>query len=169
MSSRQALLLSGQVREVLADQDLERLAGMAAAGFRCTSCGRRGGPADGPASVVIVMRSQPGRADRVAVVGLAHAQCSPPQVVEERDVLGVPSEASMTATAVLLPSPAGPRPLLVTELSAVPVAVTGPGERHEPGRRARCLAWASACSPARGSRLRRQAGGACACPPGPQW
>ena len=131
MSSPQALLLSGQVREVLAGQDLERLAEMAATGFRCVSCGRRGVPADGPASVVIVVRPQRGSAARAAVVGLAHARCSPPRVIEENNVLEVPANARMAATAVLLPSPGGPRPLLVTELSAAPVEVTGPGERHD--------------------------------------
>jgi hypothetical protein len=91
VSSPQALLLSGQVLEVLADQDLERIAGMAAAGFRCTSCGRRGGPGDGPASVVIVVRPQRGSAARAAVVSLAHAWCSPLRVIEENDAPPAPA------------------------------------------------------------------------------
>jgi hypothetical protein len=131
VSSPQELLVTAEVREILADPDLERLAGMAAAGYRCASCGLRGSPADGPASVVITMRGGPGVSGRVAVAGLAHGRCCPPQVIEQPGALEAPSGALMTATAVLLPAPGGYRALLVTELTSPPVAVTGPGERHD--------------------------------------
>jgi hypothetical protein len=127
----QALLVSAGVRELLSDADLERLAAMAASGYRCSSCGQRGMLSDGPASVLVTLQDGPGDTGRIAVAGLAHGRCCPPQVIDRPGILQVPAEAGMTAKAAVLPHASGRRALLVTELAAPPVAVAGPGERHD--------------------------------------
>ena len=123
------LLVSSGVLGYLADSDLERLARKGAAGYRCTACGKQGGPADGPASVVVVLGDAP-NGTVTPVVRLGHARCCPPQVRGAGAPLGAPAEAPMIAKAGALP---GGRPVLVTELTAAAVAVAGPGERADLG------------------------------------
>lgn len=131
MRASQALLVSAGVRELLSDADLERLAAMAASGYRCSSCGQRGTLSDGPASVLVTLQDGPGGTGRIAVAGLAHGRCCPSQVIDRPGILQVPAEVGMTAKAAVLPNASGRRALLITELSAPPVAMAGPGERHD--------------------------------------
>ncbi len=123
------LLVSSEVRGYLTDADLERVARKGTAGYKCPRCGKQGGPADGPASVVVVLADAPGDGSG-AVVRLGHARCCIPQVRGGGAPLVAPAEARMIAKAGALP---GGRPVLVTELAASAVAVAGPGERADVG------------------------------------
>lgn len=131
MNFKQALVVSAEVRAIVGDPDLERLAALAGDGYRCTSCGQRGSTADGPASVVIIVKPDPPALAPVGVVQLAHNQCSASRVVQSPEALNAPAEVRMAATAALLPSADGLRAVLITELLAPVVQVTGPGERRD--------------------------------------
>jgi hypothetical protein len=124
------LLVSSAVREYVTDDDLARLAAKGAAGYECVACKKPGGPADGPASVVVLLDPVPGGEFR-AVVRLGHAACCAPQVREAGASLAAPGAARMLAKAAVLGHPAGDRPVLITELATPAVEVTGPGERAD--------------------------------------
>jgi hypothetical protein len=119
------LLVSSAVRGYVADDDLERVAAIGAAGYECVACGKHGGPADGPASVVVLLDSAPGGTSK-AVVRLGYARCCAPRVRAGGAHLAAPDAAGMVARAGVLP---GGRPVLVTELTVPGVAVAGQGER----------------------------------------
>jgi hypothetical protein len=127
------LLASSAVREHVTDDDLERLAAKGAAGYQCAACKKRAGPADGPASVGVLLDAAPGGGcgGFRAVVRLGHAACCDSQVTTAGAPLAAPAVARMLAKAGVLSHPAGDRPVLVTELATLAVAVTGPGERAD--------------------------------------
>jgi len=130
MTAGVELAVAAEVREWVEPGDLDRLAAMAAGGYRCVSCGRRGKPGGGPASVVVVIRPGAPGGEPSAVVNLAHARCLASQVRHEPDPLAAPGAGSMSATAAVLPypGPAGPRALLITELTTAVVARARPAE-----------------------------------------
>lgn len=124
------LRVSADMLGLLAGEDLARLEAKGRAGYTCVDCGRRGSIDDGPASVV-VLAEEDGPASR-AVLRLGHAACCNPEV-RSGTHLRPPEGARMLAAAGVLAHPAGDRPVLVTELTAVTAAVTGPGERADLG------------------------------------
>lgn len=128
MTADVELTVAAEVREWVEQADLDRLAAMAAGGWRCSGCGRRG---SGAAAVVVVVR--PGAAGaETAVVNLAHGGCVPSQVRREQGPLAAPTAGGMTATAAVLPHISGPRALLVTELTT-PVTARAGLERVDMG------------------------------------
>lgn len=112
------LLVTGDVRALLADAGLERVAEGAATGWRCCACGAEGRPGDGPPSVVVLLGG-----DGTTVVKLAHPRCCPPGVIEADGSPSVPATVGMTALAAVV----GGRPVLLTELQA-PAFTVGRGE-----------------------------------------
>jgi hypothetical protein len=135
MTAAGSLLVTAAVTDLLSPDDLEKLSLSAASGYRCVTCDRAGQLRDGPAAVVIRLVTAPGteaQGPQVAHVRLAHSRCSAPQVLPEPGSLAAPPDAAMTATAAVLPHPAGDRALLITEMSVQLSSVTSPGERTDP-------------------------------------
>jgi len=117
------LLVTDDVRALLTDAGLERLAETAATGWRCLACDADGQPGDGPPAVVVLLHDG---AARTAVVKLAHPRCCPPGVIEADSLLPVLATVGMTALAAVI----GRRPVLMTELAAPAFAVDR-GERTD--------------------------------------
>ncbi len=124
-----------EVAGLLSADDLETLRQSAASGYRCLVCDRPGQLPTDPAAVVVRLGPAPGagpEGPQVAHVRLAHTRCSPSVIVTVASSVPVPAEMTVTATAAVLPHPAGPRPLLITEPSVHLSSVTSPGERVDP-------------------------------------
>jgi hypothetical protein len=124
MAGKTRLLVTEDVRVLLEDAGLERVAEAAATGWRCWACDAEGRPGDGPASVVVLLDSA--GAARTAVVKLAHPRCCPPGVIEAGSPLPRLAAVGMTALAAVV---AG-RPVLMTELTA-PAFTVDRGERTD--------------------------------------
>ena len=125
--------VAAEVADLLSAGDLETLRQSAATGYRCLACGQHDQLAAGPVSVVVRLATLPGTGPggpQVAHVGLAHARCSPSQVIAGADSSPEPAE-TMRATAAVLPDP-GRRALLITEPSVRMSSRTSSGERVDP-------------------------------------
>src|ERR1039458_9747818 len=130
VGQRDRMRVAAEVADLLGAGDLDMLRQSAATGYRCLACGQHDQLAAGPLSVVVRLTTPPGTGPggpQVAHVGLAHARCSPSQLIADADSSPDPAE-TRRATAAVLPDP-GRRALLITEPSVRMSSRTSSGER----------------------------------------
>jgi len=131
MGTGQPLQVGSDVAGLLSGADLDLLARSASTGYQCVACGRSGGPAAGPAAVIVLLSAAPGPAGpQVAHVRLAHGRCAPSQVISDAASLAAPPEATMSLTAGVVPHGDGLRVLLIAEPSVhLSLVTAADGER----------------------------------------
>jgi hypothetical protein len=126
MGTSSRVRVSREVAALVGAEDLAVLERAAAAGYDCPVCDGRGQLGAEPATLVVWLL-QP----QVAHARIAHARCSPSQVIDSGQVLAVPPELEMTVMAAVVPHAAGFRALIMAE-PPVSISDTSPvGDRTD--------------------------------------